>query len=130
MADNFFRPWSQLAIDIIPSMLSFSLGGMAIMLAFAGAKNFEHLSQKGKPESYFIKVVANFFHFVLFQTFALFFAFISKSYPTDLISGIGFWFLSYSILVGIAIAGQLFNTARVFNSAASLPDNEKNKSDK
>lgn len=121
MQDGFFRPWSQLAIDIVPSMLGFSLGGMAIMLAFAGANYFEHIAQKGKPDSFFISVVANFFHFVLIQTIALITAFISKAYPNDIVSGFGFFSLVYAILVGVGTAGQLLNTARIFNAASSLP---------
>lgn len=127
MQDGFFRPWSQLAIDIVPSMLGFSLGGMAIMLAFSGANYFEYIAQKGKPDSYYVSVVANFFHFVLVQTIALIVAFVSKAYANDWVSGLGFLFLVYAILVGVATAGQLLNTARIFNAASSLPD--KNKKD-
>ncbi|MGO8153214.1 hypothetical protein [Rhizobium leguminosarum] len=115
------RLWAQTAIDTVPSMLGFSMGGMAIMLAFSNASIFGAITQKGSPTSYFVTVVANFYHFILVQTLAILSALACMAYPNDFTSAVGFFVFSYAILVGIATAGQLLGTAQIFNASASLP---------
>lgn len=120
------RPWAQLAVDVIPSLLGFSMGGMAITLAFTNTEIFRAMVQKGKRDSYFVKVVANFFHFILFQTGALMIAVVTKAYTNDVLSFLGFWMFSYSILVALALSGMLLHTARIFNAVGSIlpPENK------
>lgn len=119
---NDIEPWVGLAIDIVPSMLGFSMGGMAILLAFSDSSIFKFLAEEGKPESVFMQVVANFFHFILVQTLAVLVAIITSAHSGSFLSIIGCFLLVYAILIGVAIAGQLLNLAQVFNMAASLPD--------
>ncbi|TPJ33523.1 hypothetical protein FJ434_29065 [Mesorhizobium sp. B2-5-13] len=114
------RSWPQFSIDIIPSMLGFSMGGMAIMLAFSNAKIFKTIAEDGKSTSYFMKIISNFFHFILAQTFSIMFALFSVAYSNDYLSFVGFWSLIYAMLVGLATAGQLLMTAQIFNAAASV----------
>lgn len=118
-SEGLGRPWAQTAIDIIPSMLGFSMGGMAIMLAFSSGEVFKALSQKGRKDSYFLQVVATFFHFILIQTLSIFTAVLSKYYSSDALSFVGFFFMSYALLVALATAGVLLNTARIFNASAA-----------
>jgi len=101
-------------------MLGFSMGGMAIMLAFSNASIFSALTQRGQPDSFFLKVVANFFHFILVQTISILLAVACKAYPNDWISAIGYFSFCYALLVGVATAGQLLRTAQVFNAGGSL----------
>lgn len=115
------RAWAQTAIDTIPSMLGFSMGGMAIMLAFSNAEIFKAITQNGSPNSFFVTVVANFFHFILVQTIAVLLALLCKAYPNDFTSFCGYFAFSYAILVGVATAGQLLGTAQIFNASASIP---------
>lgn len=111
--------WVQIAIDIIPSLLGFSMSAMAIMLAFSYSRFFQVITQNGKEDSYFMKSIANFFHYILVQTFALVVALISRSYPDFyVVSAIGFFVMIYGILVALAVAAQLLNTARIFNATA------------
>lgn len=116
------RSWPQISIDVIPSMLGFSMGGMAIMLAFSNAKIFKTIAESGKPTSYFMKIISNFFHFILAQTIGLIFALFSIAYSNDYLSFFGFWSLVYAMLVGVATAGQLLMTAQIFNATASIMD--------
>ena len=120
------RIWAQTSIDIIPSMLGFSMGGMAIMLAFSNTKIFLTVSEEGKPHSYFMKIIANFFHFIIIQSFSLILALFSKVYSNNILSAFGFFTLIYSITLGLAMAGQLLSTARIFNATASLLDKKSN----
>tara|TARA_R110000868_G_scaffold205720_1_gene454314 strand:- start:340 stop:714 length:375 start_codon:yes stop_codon:yes gene_type:complete len=109
------RIWPQTEIDIIPGLMGFSLGGMAILLAFSNEKFISAIRQDGKIDSLFMKCVASFFHFLLIQTIALAFSIISISYDSNFISGLGFFFLSYGMLAAISIAGLLLQISRIFN---------------
>ncbi len=112
--------WAQSAVEILPSLLGFSMGGMAIMLAFSTAPIFSALTQKGSDTSLFLRVVANFFHFILVQTIALIVALISKTYQNPVLGLLGFWAMTYAALVALATAGQLLQTARVFNKLGGM----------
>lgn len=120
--DNQYS-WTQTTIDIIPSMLGFSMGGMAIMLAFSGERNLlKIISQDGKPDSLFAKIIASFFHFIFMQTIAILVALITQDYAFLILSFLGHTIFIYAILLGLATAGQILNISRVFNAYSSLKD--------
>lgn len=114
--------WATMPTSILPNLLGFSMGGMAIMLAFAGSKVFTYITEDGKKHSYFIKIVASFYHFIFVQTAAILMGILCQAYPSIVLSFIGFWSLTYALLVAPATAAQLFNTARIANAAASILD--------
>ncbi|RUW32295.1 hypothetical protein [Mesorhizobium sp. M1E.F.Ca.ET.041.01.1.1] len=120
------KTWPQLAIDILPSMIGFSMGGMAIMLAFSNAKIFKTIAEDGDPKSYFMTIIANFFHFILAQTLGMIIALFASAYPNNILSFFGFWALVYAMLVGVATAGQLLMTAQIFNATASIIKDDDN----
>ncbi len=96
--------------------MAFSLGGMAIVLALSNPKLLRAITKSGDPSSLFMKLIGNFFHFIIIQTIALATALISFAVPCDLIvSFIAFFFLSYSILTALATAAALFNISRIIN---------------
>lgn len=101
-------------------MLGFSMGGMAIVLAFSTAKIFRILAEDGADDSFFIQMMGAFFHFILVQSAAILVATAIKAYPVIWLSGIGFWLFSYAVLVGVATAGQLLSTGKVINFAESI----------
>lgn len=90
------------------------------MLAFSNAAIFTAITQRGKDNSLFLTVIANFFHFILVQTMAIVMALIAKAYGGLITGFFGFWSLSYALLVALATAGQLLNTALVFNKVGGL----------
>lgn len=122
------RIWAQNAIDIVPSMLGFSLGGMAILLALSSRQLLRAIRKDGAPDSLFMRTVAAFFHFILFQTAAVCGALLSKAYSNDVVSAIGFFLLTYAVLVAIAIAWNLFDIARIFNATGSFSDDDTSQS--
>jgi len=126
--ENGTRLWTQSAIAVVPGLLGFSLGGMAILLALSSARLLKAIRSGGKPDSLFMKTVASFFHFILLQTSAICAAFISKAFSSDLISFCGFFLMAYGTLVAIAVAWNLFDIARIFNATANLeePDEQDN----
>lgn len=122
------RAWPQIAVDIIPSMLGFSMGGMAIVLAFSSTQTFKVLTEGGADDSAFLQMIGNFFHFILVQTIAIIMALLGNGYQNEVLSAFGFFMFAYAVLVAVATAGQLLNTAQVINLTASSDhhDNEKN----
>jgi hypothetical protein len=113
-------PWVSLAVDIVPSVLGFALGGMAIMLAFSSGKFLDAIRQKGKANSYFMKMMASFFHFALVLTSAIIFAFLQKltwlgAEVRTPLSALGFFLTVYGILLVLATVAGIWHTARIFN---------------
>jgi hypothetical protein len=107
---------AELAVSVVPSIMAFSLGGMAIVLAFSEGRFLSVIRQGGKDKSLFMKVITNFFHFLTVQTFALVSAMIVLAFPKYIApSGIAFFFLAYSVATAIASAAGLFNVSRLYN---------------
>ncbi|WP_316368297.1 hypothetical protein [Candidatus Thiodiazotropha sp. CDECU1] len=83
--------WHSPIINIMPSLLGFSLGGYAILLSFGNDQFLERLTKpsknylKNKPkdifkmDSIYIKVNASFVHFIVLQMIALLLALIYQS---------------------------------------------------
>ena len=109
---------AELAIDIVPSVMAFSLGGMAIILAFSGGRFLNVIRQGGDEASLFMTVITNFFHFLVVQTLALVTAMLVLAFPKPLfLSGVAFFFLAYSVMTAVASAAALFNVSRLYNIA-------------
>lgn len=122
---DFFegRKSGQLAVDTLPGLMAFSLGGMAILLAFSGDRFLKAIRQGGKSQSLFMKVVANFFHFLFVQTLALCVSFISMAYEeSDWLAGIAFFLLCYGVTSAVAASAMLLNISRIFNIAEDHDD--------
>ena len=112
---------SDIAISIIPNLLGFTIGAMAIALAFSSAQTFKIVAEDGEPDSFFMKLMANLVHFIITQVLTLVFAILGK-----VINFSGFQYLTlgvllYAVMVALAAGIQLFQAASVYNSAASLP---------
>ena len=118
------RAWAQTTIDVVPSIMGFTLGGMAILLAFSNERFLRAIRASGEPNSLFMQGVAAFFHFLLIQSIAMVMALVVFAHPTDLLSGIGFFFLAYGLLSALAVAGMLMQISRVFNATGSFKDDD------
>jgi len=108
-----------MAVEIIPSLMAFSLGGMAILLAFSNERLMTVIQEDGKADSLYMKTTASFFHFILIQTASLVAVFLTSSISIGLFSGLGFFLMCYGLLVAVAIAGNLLKLAQHFNLAAN-----------
>lgn len=115
--EKLLRTWPQFCIDVIPSIMGFSLGGMAILLAFSHKEFLTAIREEGDESSLFMNAVVLFFHFLLIQVIAILLAVISKSYSSDILSAVGFYFTIYGILSALGIAAALFQIARIFNAS-------------
>lgn len=117
------RAVSGVLLTVIPALMAFTLAGMAIVLALSGKQFIKAIREGGREDSLFMRVVALFFHFILVQTLALAFAFLSASYPiSDVLAGVSFFFTAYGVASAVAIAAMLLNVSRVYNVAGDDDD--------
>lgn len=105
-------------------MLGFTVGALAIVLAFSSAPVFERLAERGDPQSFFMKLTASLIHFILTQVLALIIAIIGRITGSSLVDTASLLLLFYAVMVTFAAGIQLFLTAIVYNAKASLPNNK------
>jgi hypothetical protein len=122
-ADGTF-PWVEWGLSIVPGMLSFSLGAMAIFLAFANERFLRLLRQGGREDSYLMNVVVAFFHFILVQFFAIASAILVVAYPWVGFSAISFWAFLYALASGIAASAALLDMAEILNLMGTLDSDD------
>jgi hypothetical protein len=116
---------SDIALSAVPNLLGFTVGALAIVLAFSSADIFKTLAEEGDPKSFFMKLTANLIHFILIQVCALIIGTLAKITGVWWLDKITLFFLFYAVLSTFAAGVQLFLTAIIYNSYASLPKAEK-----
>lgn len=107
--------WAERSTAIVPALMGFSLGAMALVLAFPTTKMFTIIAEGGRDDSYYLDMAAKFVHFFVVQTVALLMAVVVPSGYHWIIDLLGFWLLAYTILTGLAVALSLFGMARLYN---------------
>jgi hypothetical protein len=115
-------------INILPNVLGFTIGGMAIVLAVGSSKIFVRLAEHGEPKSFFMRLISNFLHYILLQVVTLLFC-LSSSGPklTPNINTICSVLLTYSLLSVLSIGVGLFQMGQIHNADASLPEKKTDK---
>lgn len=126
--------WWEQPLAIIPNLLGFSLGGLAMLLSFGNAEFQKFISEKDEDSQVaptaFIEVSASFVHFMLLQLAALLVATIFNAlnfylpWPevlrplvnmgTILLSGAGYLLFIYSITAMIAAVFAVFRMTSWF----------------
>jgi hypothetical protein len=115
---------SETAISVLPNLLGFTVGALAIVLAFSSAPIFGTLAEHGEPQSFFLKLTASLIHFILIQVTALISAIIAHITASPGLDTLALFFLFYAILVTLAAGMQLFLTALIYNARASIDSRE------
>ena len=110
--------WTAIAQDVLPALLGFSVGAVAIILAAPGMKTFQLLSEDGHAESYFMDLAARLVHFIVVQVLGMAALLIALAYPSTYTNFFGMLFLMYAILSAISAALAMFGIARLLNAAA------------
>ena len=134
-------PWWEQPLSIIPNLLGFSLGGLAMLLSFGNAEFQKFISEKDESSpsdpTAFIEVSASFVHFMLLQLASLLLATIFNaldfyvSWPapvrpaidvaTIVLSGIGYLLFLYSITAMIAAVFAVFRMTSWFEMFQNTP---------
>ena len=119
---------SDIAISVLPNLLGFTVGALAIVLAFSSAAVFEALAEKGKPKSFFMRLTGSLIHFILVQVLALISAIVAKITGNQWLDLLSLFLLFYAVIVTLAAGLQLFLTATIYNAKARF-DAQKNQND-
>jgi hypothetical protein len=119
--DDVDIAWVSIAFSVLPGLTAFSLGAIAIFIALSKGAFLEAL-QEGEEQSFFLKVVAAFFHFLLVQFSALFLALWVLAWPSNWLSFFGFTAFVYAIFSGIAAAAILVDVAEIKNIADPMDE--------
>lgn len=114
---------SDLVVSAIPNLLGFTVGALAIVLAFSSAEIFKILAEDGDPQSYFMKLTSNLVHFIMVQVLALICGIVARITDSRALDVLSLFFLFYAVLVTFSAALQLFLTAQVYNAHTSI-DND------
>ncbi|WP_426414238.1 hypothetical protein [Bradyrhizobium ganzhouense] len=113
---------ADVAVGVLPNLLGFTVGALAIVLAFSSADIFRLLSEDGEPTSFFLTLTANLVHFIFVQVAALVTGIVAKIVDFRILDVLSLFLLFYAVLVTLSAAFQLFQTARIYNAKASLPE--------
>lgn len=116
--------WVDRSLSVLPGMISFSLGALAIFLAFSNERFLKLLRQKGAQDSYLMQVTTAFFHFIIVQFAALILSLLLLALPFLILSGLAFLIFSYAILCGVAASVALLDMAEILNAAGLLDEDE------
>ena len=132
--------WWEGVTSAVPSLLGFSLGGMAILLAFGDDKFRELTARAGKDHSIFVRTASAFLHFIVVQTVAWIAALACHAWhgprpdyapawlpgffvPTESVDalklytwGFCYFLFVYALLTGIAAAFRVFEFADLYST--------------
>ena len=114
------KGWSDLPLSIVPNLLGFSLGALAIVFAFPTSALFKVIAEGGRSDSYYMDLASKFLHFIIVQVIAISLAIIGKSISWHIIAFFGILSLYYSIACAFLTALALFGAARLYNKHAGL----------
>jgi hypothetical protein len=112
--------WVELAFQVIPSVISFSLGALAIIISLSSGAFLKIIQERGSPTSLYMQMVAAFFHFILVQFVCIMIAVIAKFILWDYLSFFGFWVFCYALSCGVAAAVSLVGLAQLRNKSSNI----------
>jgi hypothetical protein len=133
--------WWEIPLSVLPNLLGFSLGGLAILLGLIQPKIMAILSQKSDEAkaSTMSQFTATFTHFVLVQASALITAVVfkslnfadegqkmlmtqSQSCMLEAISGLGWLLFIYAVLLVFAVAIEVFRLSEMLQILSVITD--------
>lgn len=112
--------WTDFASGILPNLLGFSIGAVAIILAAPSMRTFGILAEDGHPTSFFMDLAARLVHFIMLQVLALGGIMAAEAYPNKATNGVGFLLFVYAVLTAVSAGLALFGVARILNAAAAM----------
>lgn len=108
--------WVDSALSVLPNLLGFSLGAIAIILAFPSSQFFRVFREGGRDDSYYITTASRFVHFVILQVVAIMLSLLSKSHDhSKILSFIGYIAFVYAVSSAVFGALSLFGIAEIHN---------------
>lgn len=117
--------WPDISLLILPPLLGFTIGAMAVVLAFPTSRIFKHIAEDGRPDSYYAQLTSKLVHFIIIQTLGILVSLVRKAYIGFGLDIAGIFLLCYAMLTAIAVAFSLFNISLLYNESANIQDDKK-----
>ena len=117
---------ADITLSAVPNLLGFSVGALAIVLAFSSADIFSTLAEDGRPKSFFMTLTTSLLHFILVQVAALSVGVLAKTTDVRWLDVICLFLLFYAVLSTFAAGVHLFRTAAIYNTKVRLDLKAKN----
>jgi hypothetical protein len=109
---------ADITLGAVPNLLGFSVGALAIVLAFSSADMFSTLAEDGRTKSFFMTLTTSLLHFILVQVAALTVGVLAKITNTKWLDVFSLFLLFYAVLSTFAAGVHLFRTAVIYNTMA------------
>lgn len=138
-----FQPWWDQVINVLPTILGFTVSGFAIFLGF-GSDEFKRFLVRGEnvDDNAYISVGAAFVVFVTVQLIAVLFALVVKGYQFQapkllmpyrtwieignyVAGGIGYFLFLYSLVLALRASLRIFRLSRWYSKYLVATDPEK-----
>lgn len=121
--------WYDVPLDVLPSVLGFSLAGYAMFLAF-GDEAFRRLwagKHSDGKESPFMGMNARFLHFIVVQILAIILALNAKARELEggFIAYLSYTAFVYSLFTALATGIELFRCSRTFDKVIAIQEEKK-----
>lgn len=115
---------SSIGMSVVPNILGFSVGSMAMVLSVCSTFIFKHLAEDGNPKSFFMILIANFVYYIVMQSVTIILCAFDLSRFGIIFNFLTSIFVIYSICSVVAMAVQIYQVSVVANVGASVPSDE------
>lgn len=119
--------WPTTALSVVPSLLSFSIGGFAIFLAFSHIQILSLSREDGADNSLYMEICSSFYVSIVIQALSIFLCLVVLSYTNyfysyivKTVSFIGFVLFCSAITSVIAVASTLVQMALLINREKNM----------
>jgi len=131
--------WYDLPINVLPSLIGFTLGGYAIFLAF-GDDKFKKViagTNLNETKSVYLEINTTFIHFIILQLIALLMAIIAKPLPYNesqclfyhtvyILSFLGHSIFIYALLTAVATVLSIYRFVSMYNQFLQIENQRPN----
>lgn len=120
--------WPSDVLTIVPSILGFSLGGYAMLLAFGDRAFLRLLAEpiENRKTSFFVELNASFVHFIILQTISIILALVGITYvglikhvAFIIFSGVSYLMFLYALTAAVAATMAVFRVVTLYGDAVS-----------
>jgi len=131
--------WWELPLQVIPNLLGFSIGGLAILIGVIQPETVALLAGREDKPSPISQFTATFTHFVLVQGMSLFLAFACKAvhannwppivigFPIHYLAyAVSFFMFTYALTLTFATAIQIYRFSEILQMIARHRNDEEN----
>lgn len=123
--------WPEDVLAVLPSVLGFSLGGYAMLLAFGDTKFLKFLASPGRnASSYLNNVSSSFVHFIVVQILSILLTLMLSGYLNNhqswiisAASGLVYWTYLYALFTALAATFAVFRMTSLYAKYAPKSDN-------